>query len=74
MFRAHPIDPRTLQGVDLEKQLLACLKELSRAFNDAVLLELYQAEALQAATGQGGGGRSDQESGRKRRHHDFDKP
>ena len=74
MHCAHPIDPRTRQGVDLEKQLLACLKELSRAFNDGALLELYQAEALKAASGQGGGGRSDQERGGKRRHHDLGKP
>lgn len=58
----HPIDPRLLcfvyirQGVDLEKQLLACLKELSRVFNDVKMLEQYQVEALKAATGQGGGG------------------
>lgn len=42
------------QGIELEKQLLACLKELSRLFNDSSVLEQYQVAALKAAAGQTG--------------------
>lgn len=39
---------RDIYGIELEKQLLACLKELSRLFNDSVVLDQYQAATLKA--------------------------
>ncbi len=57
------------QGVELEKQLLACLKELSRVFNISAVLDQYQAEtfrilAAAAAAADGGGEEGGWVSGR----------